>query len=596
MYSKLPGSRSLRLLDIVPGQTADAVEVNLLVVNDLDTAPDFEALSYVWGTPDDPVDILCNNEVVSVTQNLSGALRRLRHTDKSRRVWIDALCINQNDLDERAQQVSFMRKIYSRAKRVVIWLGPDNGSAAKAISIITYASNYTRERSRKVPTDEVLFEREDDPNFNTHGEIPPPGHVDWDAVWWFYRMEWFSRVWIIQEVAQDPKADMLIGDLSVPWIAVADAALFFRAKHYAESPQDAENLVQAMIVTATIISWGDAPPLLTVISRFSNFNASNVRDKLFAVIGLSQEGQKLESYPLIQPDYRKSILETFTDLVGHLISAPRGRNFGEGGLDVLGRNEISRMVEHTGTPALDLTEEDALKANDQQNFPSWVPRFDRQVPWCNSLSARDQALSWSTSYDSPVERLSHLSPRRLILKGVRLTTITNAYSSPEYYDRSKPGFMAHNPAISNLYAKVKTDLPNYQGPDSIGEAFAQTITAGRISGSSEDVFHEAQLNKFLEFEETGVQNLESFHIHNVTRSLPGYFMFVTGDGHVGIGAQAQPGDGIWLLFGGRVLYILRPCGGHFTFVGECYVHGFMHGEGMEMWKAGKLKSEWVDLQ
>lgn len=596
MYTKLPDQRSIRLLDIAPGQTADVVEVKLLVVNDLGNAPDFEALSYVWGAAENPVEIICNTEVVSVTQNLSGALRRLRQADNTRRVWIDALCINQKDLDERAQQVSFMREIYSRAKRVVIWLGPDNGLAAKAISIITYASNYTRERSRKVPTDEVLFEREDDPDFNTHGEIPPQAHADWNAVWWFYKMEWFSRVWIIQEVAQDPKADMLIGDISVPWMAVADAALFFRAKHYAESPQDAENLVQAMIVTATIVSWDHVPPLLNVISRFSNFNASNVRDKLFAVIGLSQEGQNLKEYPLIQPDYRKSIVETFTDLVTHLISVPRGREFGEGGLDVLGRNEISRMTEPTSTPTLAFTNGNILETNDEQTFPSWVPRFDKQVPWCNSLSARDQALSWATSYDSAVERLSHPSPTRLILRGIRITIIKNAYSSPEYYDRSKPGFMAHSPAVSALYKRVIKDLPSYQGPDSIGEAFAQTITAGRISGSSNDVFHEAQLKKFLEFEETGVQNFESFHIHNVTRSLPGYFMFVTDDDHVGIGARAQPGDEIWVLFGGRVLYILRPCDGHLSFVGECYVHGYMNGEGMEMWKSGKLKSEYANLQ
>ncbi|PMD64698.1 uncharacterized protein K444DRAFT_482084, partial [Hyaloscypha bicolor E] len=100
--------------------------------------------------------------------------------------WIDTICINQYDLDERAQQVSFMRDIYGRAKSVVIWL------------------------------DEILFELEDNPYFNTNGNIPRPGHADWNAVWWLYRNEWFSRVWVIQQVAQDFLADMLIGDHSVP--------------------------------------------------------------------------------------------------------------------------------------------------------------------------------------------------------------------------------------------------------------------------------------------------------------------------------------------------------------------------------------------
>ena len=594
MYEKLPKKRSIRLLDIAPGHATCPVRAKLLVVEDLYKAPKFEALSYVWGTPDDPVDTICNNEVVSVTKNLNSALRRLRRADKSRRVWIDALCINQYDLDERAQQVSIMRDIYGRAKSVVIWLGLDTyGYAAKAISIIAYAARCMTERN--VPSDEILFERESYPFFSTNGIIPPPGHADWNAVWWLYRNEWFSRVWVIQEVAQDFSASMLIGDHSVPWIAVAEAALLFRSKHYTESLQDADNLVQAMIVKDTIFDWSDSPSLLDVISRFSNFNASDARDKLFAVIGLSQEGKRIEKYPLIQPDYQKSIVGTFTDLVIQLMSAPRGIDFGEGGLDVLGRNEITRMNEPTAIPSLCFTDDATLKTHDEQHFPSWVPRFDKQVPWCNSLSARDQARRWNTSHNSVVERRSHLSPRILILRGLRLTTVKNAYSSPKYYDRSRPGSMAHSPAISALYTQAKHDLPNYQGPDSIGEAFAQTITAGRISSSSEDVFHEAELNKFLDFEETGVQTFESFHIHNVTRSLPGYFMFVTDDDHIGIGAQAQAGDEIWLLFGGRVLYILRPRDDHFTFVGECYVHGYMSGEAMEMWEAGKLKSKWADL-
>jgi hypothetical protein len=596
MYEELPKQRSIRLLDIAPGHGTGPVRADLLVVEDLYEAPEFEALSYVWGTPDDPVDIICNDEVVSVTENLNSALRRLRCVHKTRRVWIDALCINQYDLDERAQQVSIMRDIYGRAKSVVIWLGLDTyGYAAKAISIITYAAQYMTERNSNVPSDEILFEREGYRCFNTNEKIPPPGHSDWNAVWWLYKNEWFSRVWVIQEVAQDFSANMLIGDHSVPWIAAADAALLFRAKHYTGSLQDADNLVQAMIVKDTIFKWGDSPSLLNVISRFSNFNASDARDKLFAVIGLSQEGKRVEKYPLIQPDYRKSILRTFTDLVIQLISAPRGIDFGDGGLDVLGRNEITRMKEPTVIPCLRFSDDATLKTHSEQDFPSWVPRFDRQVPWCNSLSARDQARWWTTSHNSVVERRSHLSPRILILRGIRLTTVKNAYSSPECYDRSRPGFMAHSPAISALYTQAKLDLPNYQGPDSFGEAFAQTITAGRISSSSEDVFHEAELKKFLDFEETGVQTFESFHIHNVTRSLPGYFMFVTDDGHIGIGAQAQPGDEIWLLFGGRVLYILRPRHDHFTFVGECYVHGYMSGEAMEMWEAGKLKSEWADL-
>ena len=136
MYSKLPSPRSIRLLDIASGKASDRVEVSLMAV-ELDEAPDYEALSYAWGTSSDLVDVFCDSQVVSVTQNLHGALLPLRNPDQTRRVWIDALCINQNDLDERSHRASFMRDIYSRAKHVVVWLGPDEaGRAALATSII----------------------------------------------------------------------------------------------------------------------------------------------------------------------------------------------------------------------------------------------------------------------------------------------------------------------------------------------------------------------------------------------------------------------------------------------------------------------------
>jgi hypothetical protein len=73
--------------------------------------------------------------------------------------------------------------------------------------------------------------------------------------------------------------------------------------------------------------------------------------------------------------------------------------------------------------------------------------------------------------------------------------------------------------------------------------------------------------------------------------------FLTENERTGIGStETEVGDEGWLLFGGRVLYVLRPVDNHFKFIGECYVHGYIEGEGMELRKAGKLKDEWVELR
>ncbi|ETS07232.1 HET-domain-containing protein [Trichoderma reesei RUT C-30] len=83
-----------------------------------DPPPKYEALSYTWGDENDRREIAVNGYIVDVTVNLYSALRRLRLENETRVLWIDALCINQTDLDERSQQVQLMRNIYTLMQTV----------------------------------------------------------------------------------------------------------------------------------------------------------------------------------------------------------------------------------------------------------------------------------------------------------------------------------------------------------------------------------------------------------------------------------------------------------------------------------------------
>ncbi|EHK21864.1 uncharacterized protein TRIVIDRAFT_131859, partial [Trichoderma virens Gv29-8] len=87
--------------------------------HDLRRKPKFEALSYVWGDPSNPTDIICCGEIMPVGRNLDAALRRLRSPFIQRVLWVDALCINQKDPVEQASQVGMINYIYSRAKQVL---------------------------------------------------------------------------------------------------------------------------------------------------------------------------------------------------------------------------------------------------------------------------------------------------------------------------------------------------------------------------------------------------------------------------------------------------------------------------------------------
>ncbi|KAI0873283.1 heterokaryon incompatibility protein-domain-containing protein [Hypoxylon argillaceum] len=129
-YTRLdPSKKQIRLLKLMNGEWNDRIRCELYVVS-LQDSPKYEALSYVWGPLTDLVDIDVNGVTFSATQNLHAALRRLRDHiwrgpdyEESRALWVDAICINQQDAEEKAHQVQLMGDIYSQTAKGLFWLG-----------------------------------------------------------------------------------------------------------------------------------------------------------------------------------------------------------------------------------------------------------------------------------------------------------------------------------------------------------------------------------------------------------------------------------------------------------------------------------------
>jgi hypothetical protein len=123
MYSQLDPQRSkIRTLDLLSGAWGDAIECRLRVVS-LDDKPSFKAITYVWGDPQHKRGITHDGQSFFVTQNLFRGLQGVRDPAMKLTIWVDALCINQTDSDERREQIQLMRAIYTSASEVLIWLG-----------------------------------------------------------------------------------------------------------------------------------------------------------------------------------------------------------------------------------------------------------------------------------------------------------------------------------------------------------------------------------------------------------------------------------------------------------------------------------------
>jgi hypothetical protein len=154
----------IRILQLLPSRWLDNIRCQLTNAA-LDKNPNYQALSYVWGYPEDTVSLTVNGLNFQATRNLVAALQRLRSSIKPQTLWVDALCINQNDLDEKTQQILIIDKIYKGASSVQVFLG--ESGVLDAISL----------EEQAMWDDPPRFEWHRDYTYLMHTEVGPPRAV-----------------------------------------------------------------------------------------------------------------------------------------------------------------------------------------------------------------------------------------------------------------------------------------------------------------------------------------------------------------------------------------------------------------------------------
>jgi hypothetical protein len=181
-------SNHIRLLYIEAGTDESPIRCRL-VTTSLEASPTYEALSYTWGSTEQGFTISCNNIPLLVTQNLYDAFQYLRNPEHERIMWIDAVCINQIDDQERTDQVGIMKDIYAKASRVVIWLGKESSEDELAFKML----NLFKELFAKHGFIDV------GPYLDQSLGFPPPTSPEWPALVRLFQREWFQRIWVVQE-------------------------------------------------------------------------------------------------------------------------------------------------------------------------------------------------------------------------------------------------------------------------------------------------------------------------------------------------------------------------------------------------------------
>jgi hypothetical protein len=131
-YHALPSNETVRLMVLEAGKNDEPLVCTL--ASDLRKMLYYEAISYVWGSDDRDHNISCNGQMVKITTNLQEVLRSIRLPTGARTLWADSICINQEDVTEKDQQVSLMGQLFKQANRVLICVGSNNDGHAERFS------------------------------------------------------------------------------------------------------------------------------------------------------------------------------------------------------------------------------------------------------------------------------------------------------------------------------------------------------------------------------------------------------------------------------------------------------------------------------
>ena len=213
-YKPLVGSHTIRILNLRPGgEEAGDIVCELVDVNLEKVKNKYEALSWSWGTDDWDKKIQIHNRgtdfFFNVPRSLASALKALRRVKRVRRLWIDAICINQAKSDEKNKQVPMMAKIYGGASSVCIWLGEGDPDGRHAVAL-----DFIKDEVLKLQGFDELCDN-------------PQASYKWKAMLDLMKRPWFSRRWVVQEIALARSATIYCGEETIPWKDFSDAVQLF---------------------------------------------------------------------------------------------------------------------------------------------------------------------------------------------------------------------------------------------------------------------------------------------------------------------------------------------------------------------------------
>ncbi|KAH7149258.1 heterokaryon incompatibility protein-domain-containing protein [Dactylonectria estremocensis] len=512
-------------------------------------------MSYVWGDPTETNPIYVDRHEFAATKNLVASLHRVQQllrADETLPLWIDAICINQGDVEERNAQVSQMKQIYEKSAMVITWLGETGADGLKYLDeLVDWAHGQPdADKSGNAQAKPISF----------HVHIRGRYQEMKDAARIVANQYW-KRVWTVQEYSSPRLGIFLCGywwmDKSkfTPSLHMYLQALRVLRAGYEKAPDrnaffvdatiwEVEKVIQlhkliyARAASESAESDGiKRYTLMSMLLKFRDLKATNSLDKVFAPLCMAVE--EVELAKSIPVDYSKSVKEIFTHVA----------------VSCMGSTEWPLAI-------LEL-----CRFGVAPDLPSWVPDWGtppRKILSRDATTGQQIVFASDQMFPSSSLPLFHvLDDDALQLKGIHVATLSQVWApmnSQELKDKTnfsigvddlESKYFVTGETMSDAYRKTVNPKGHGEYPD-------------QVPGDDLVLLTKAQWR-------TGRGIVGRINRRRVAQ---------TNNGLIGlVPTEAETTDEVWLIRGGRVFYVLRPVGERrYLLIGESYFHGLMEGE------------------
>jgi hypothetical protein len=602
------------------------------------TFGDYAALSYVWGDERQTRKIIVNDQEMQVTQNLEQALRKFRKQSEFQvgfGLWVDAICINQRDFEERGSQVQRMRQIYGQAWAVIAWLGEEERESDKAIQLVRQLADH--------------WDHEAAHNLEARLRRNPVslGDGSWYALNELMDRPYWYRLWIIQEIVMGASSLVVqCGDSSIDWgtfctgIRVLQEYLWFvKDKLLQREARDgSRNLLLKDAIWSTtslhlvyrelsmLTRRNEPMPGLMYWRILDIANAADCRDprdKIYGLIGLM--GSRVANH--IIPNYATpaheayaEVARVFVEIYQSLDPLREGNPWGPtktpswaADWQWQGRNSLARVenpvwgppwlfgsfihdnsaylpyiasketkpeFSFTGTQLLTCTGfiVDAISG--------LTARGSGYFAWSKSSIIQDK--HWKSIYGGIAETSKALYTNLVVDRAGQEEKASDYHAAilnlPSTFEIAKPQFdnlgwnyMAGQDMYYFRWQEWRKANSNFiMGDLCLGDFFGDVIPVDASEHEFTEVYfcfdRTCQKRRFM-LTKNGYMGWAPDNIYGKAKD------------------QTMEGDLIAILFGCSTPIVIRPYGEHFKVVGEAYVQGIMDGEAMELFETGKVEKQ-----